>query len=379
MGNELLQERLDLLKGAVRFETPGRIPTSSNVWTWKILDSDKKAKIMEACLDLELMEEIVREFHERYRFDMYEDLGTRNMFCVSDPLGDPGYVVNDELGSINAPDLCLMEDDEYDEIIADPVMFGWTKVFPRKFGSFTYEQFRQAVKGFQRFGAYNVHIAKVFAEEYGVPRLKGSVHFSPVEDLFSWGLRGFKYFSRDMRRSADKVDAFIDANEPAMVAGARAALETKDPSAVFDVYTVMLAHSCMNAKQFDRFYYRSMKKLIDLTVEYNGMATFFCEDSFLRFKDFFQDVPKGYLDVTIEQDDLFQVREACPTIALTGGLPSTLLGTGTPEECVDFANSLVEGLGNGFILGQSKMISFRKDCTRENLLAVQEYALNQKL
>ncbi len=334
---------------------------------------------MEASLDLDLMEEIVREFHERYQFDMYEDLGTRNLFCVSDPLGDPGYVVNDETGIINAPDLCLLEDSEYDEIIADPVMFGWTKVFPRKFGDFTYEQFRRAVQGFIRFKTYSAHIAKVFAEEYGVPRLKGSVHISPLEDLFSWGLRGFKAFSRDMRRNPEKVDAYIDANEPAMLAGAKAALEKKDPTAVFDVYTVLLADSCMKPKQFERFYYRSLKKLLDLAVEYDGMVTFFCEASFLRFKDFFQDVPRGKLAVTIEQDDPFQVRKECPNIAIIGGMPATLLGTGTPEECVDYAKNLVDDLGNGFILGQSKMISFRNDCKRENLLAVQEFALNYSM
>ncbi len=376
MSNESLQKRIALLQNAVRFEKTERIPTSSNVWTWKILDSDTKAKIMEACLDLELMERIVREFHERYRFDMYEDLGTRNNFKACIPLGDPGYVVNDETGGINAPDLKLLEDDEYPEIIENPVKFGWEKVIPRKFREFTYEQFRQAIKGFMEFNAYTVHIAKVFAEDYGVPRLKGSVNIAPVEDLFSWGLRGFVAFSKDMRRNPENVDAYIDAFEPKMIAGAKAALEKKDPTAIFDVYTVMLAHSAMNMKQFDRFYYRSLKKYLDVTEEYDGLATFFCEASFIRFKDFFRDVRKGLLAVTIEQDDMFEVRNECPTIALIGGVPSTLLGTGTEEECVDYAKKLVNGLGEGFILGQSKMISFRSDCKRENLLAIQNYALN---
>lgn len=37
---------------------------------------------------------------------------------------------------------------------------------------------------------------------------------------------------------------------------------------------------------------------------------------------------------------------------------------------------LIDELGNGFIFSQNKMVSFRNDCTRENLLAVNEFIRN---
>ena len=372
-----LNERLTLLRNTVRGKETHRIPTSSNIWTWKILDSDLGLTIMKANEDLSLMEKAVREFHERYRFDTYEDLGTRNMFHISNPLGNPGYIINDETGTINAPDWKLMEDDEYDEIIANPVLFGWTKVLPRKFGSFNYDQYRRAVQGFLEYNAYSERISQVFVNEYGCPTEKNGLHMSPVEDLFSWGLRGFKAFSKDMRRQPEKIDAYIDANEPMVLGQAEDSLKNKNPNAIYDVYTVMLAHSCMNSKQFDRFYFRTLKKLLDLTLDHDGLWMLFCESSYLQIKDFFKDVPEGHLGVTLEQDDIFELRKECPNITITGGMSVELLGKSTPELCVDHAKRLIEEMGGKyFVLSQNKMISFRNDCRRENLLAVQDYALS---
>ncbi len=379
MSQEMLKERLDLFRNTVRGGETHRVPPSSNFWTWKVLDSDLNLTLMQANEDLSLMEKAVREFHERYHFDTYEDLGTRNMFHISNPLGNPGYVIDDEAGTINAPDWCLMEDDEYDEIIENPVMFGWTKIMPRKFKSFSYDQYRGAVQGFLEYNAYSENIQKIFIEEYGCPQEKNGLHMSPVEDLFSWGLRGFRAFSKDMRRQPDKIDAYIGANEPMLLGQVEASLTNKNPNAIYDVYSVMLAHSCMNAKQFERFYYITLKKILDMVEKYDGLYMLFCEASYLQIKDFFKDFPDGHLAVTIEQDDIMELRRECPNITITGGMPVELLGNGTPEQCVDYAKKLIDSLGGShFVLSQNKMMSFRNDCRRENLLAVQDYALNYR-
>lgn len=61
-------------------------------------------------------------------------------------------------------------------------------------------------------------------------------------------------------------------------------------------------------------------------------------------------------------------------MALFGGMPCTLLGKGTQEECVDYAKRLIDELGRdgGFILSQDKMVSFASDCKPENLKAVSQ-------
>jgi hypothetical protein len=93
----------------------------------------------------------------------------------------------------------------------------------------------------------------------------------------------------------------------------------------------------------------------------------------LRFAEFFQDIPKGRILYQLEQDDIFEVRKRLPNLAIVGGMPTELLGRGTKQECVDYAKKLIDTLGDGFVLSQNKMMSFRKDAVRENVLAVNEF------
>ena len=59
-----------------------------------------------------------------------------------------------------------------------------------------------------------------------------------------------------------------------------------------------------------------------------------------------------------------------------GGITSELMGGGTPDEVVALAQKLIDELGRegGFILTQDKMMSYRNDCTAENLHALCDFA-----
>jgi len=80
-------ERLQLFKDCIAMKKPKRIPLLSCFYTWKILDSDSGYKLSEAMANYDVMERVVCEFHERYQFDAYNELGTRNMVKPFDDLG----------------------------------------------------------------------------------------------------------------------------------------------------------------------------------------------------------------------------------------------------------------------------------------------------
>ena len=116
-----------------------------------------------------------------------------------------------------------------------------------------------------------------------------------------------------------------------------------------------------------------------LHIEHNQQIYLFAEASILHFAEYFEEVPKGVLMIHLEQDDIFEFRKRLPNIAVAGGMPAVLLGHGTKEECVDYAKKLIDELGDGFVLCQNKMIAYRSDCTRENLMAVCDFARNYTL
>ena len=105
----------------------------------------------------------------------------------------------------------------------------------------------------------------------------------------------------------------------------------------------------------------------------------YIEDAIARFADYFSDVPKGSAIMHLEMDDIFEMRKLLPGMPLAGGMTTDLLGRGTPQECVEWAKVLCNELGSGFIMSQNKMLSFRNDCRRENLLAVNDFVRGVEL
>ena len=77
----------------------------------------------------------------------------------------------------------------------------------------------------------------------------------------------------------------------------------------------------------------------------------------------------------LEQDDIFEARKQLPNICLAGGMLTELLGSGSKEQCTDYARKLIDEVGRdgGFILGQDKMLTFKGDCNPDNLKAVCDF------
>jgi hypothetical protein len=372
------EEKKKLFSDAIALKKTSRVPNLSNFYTWKILDSE--FTLREAMYDYEKMEKLVRDFHNRYNFDAYMDLGSRNPLRVTDALGGGHHEVDDEKESINYIDHVLMTPDEYPEMKQDLVKFYWTKAFARKYPETTLPKLKQAALELMAYGQFVQHMTDVFVQEYKCPTVfnYNAVALMPFETLHS-NLRGIKEISLDIRRHGKAIQELTDvmfATEtyPAI----SAALETDTSSYVCDTYTALLGYAILSYKQFEMFYWPHLKKIIDLVVKKNKTLFIFCESTMLRFVDFFKEIPSGHVVLHLEEDDIFEIRKLLPNVCVAGGMNSTTLGYGTVKECVDYAKHLIDDLGDGYIFTQNKMMSFRSDCKRENLIAVNDFVRNYK-
>ena len=381
---ELEKYRVQLFRDATLMERkPDRVPHLANFWTWQILDAGYT--FTEATHDYEIMEKVMRTFHERYGFDGYQETGIRNPQRVTETLGTSQYIFDDVRETITIKDFTLFEPDEYDLLIADPVKFIWETILPRKFELFNSEMpgelLRQCALEQQAFYNASFQRNRILAEEYGVPHLiapfNGFISLG-IEFLFT-GLRGIKGLATDMHRHPEKVqeachvlDAIIA--EP-VIQNYMNDKPGRHPDFCFDAILAILAHTIMNRKQWEIFYWPTLKRILDVIVSKDKTNYLFIEGSFKRFAEYLQDYPKGHICLLVEQDDIFEIRRLLPNCCVIGGMPSALLGNGTRQQCVDYARKLLDELGGsgGFILSQDKMISYRTDCRRENLLAVCEF------
>ncbi len=379
MNETLLKERLRIYDDAINCRKPSRVPTMSNAYTWKIFDSDTKAKLSVATSDWALMEKIVREHIERYHFDGHQCYGIRNNSNIGRILGDTQHVINDETGAVYALDRELMKPDEYHEFVEDIAMFHWTKFLPRKFGELTFGQMEDVVKATMDFGAYWQKITKIAVNEYGIPLTNQGYLLHPLEQIFT-AYRGIKAFSNDMRRIPEKMVEFTNAAESAFLNDFDATIAMPKDALICNTYTAFLVTSIMSQKQWEKFYYPTFKKMIEKLVKQNRSMYVFVEAEFMRYYEYFQNIPSGHLIVHVEKDDVFEIKKKLPNICVAGGMSVDLLGKATPQRCVDRAKKLVEELGgSGYVFSQDKMMSFPYDATRENMLAVQDFVLNYKL
>lgn len=367
-----LNERLDVLHACMRYEHTYRVPHFSNFFTWKILDSDLHPKLSAALADYGMLDRIQCEFQERYGFDVHYDLLARNLLKPSTVLGGRHHLVNDEAESINFFDHTLMEDTEYPAYKTDRWAVSW-KMFLRKYPGLAQGTMAEAIARFAENSAYKPFMVKKFAEEYGCPDCYGPTIQVPYERFHKY-YRGIRAGSMDLRRRKDELlDTFAAIQEEENLPAAAHAVQTDTSMCMSDTMVPMLAHTMMNQKQWETFYWPYMKQILDTLLAGKKTVMIYLENSLIRFKDYFSDYPKGFLTVVPELDPVTELRQALPNVTIIGGMTSDLLGRGTAEACVDEAKRLIAEMGDGFILGQNKMMSFRNDCRRENLTAVCEY------
>jgi hypothetical protein len=370
-----LAERRELFDNVYEFKHNKRVPIHSGIWTWKVLDAGYK--LSEAIYNYDLMEKIVDEFHERYQFDAYSDLGTRNPMKFSEALGNSFHYIDASDEAVLIDDFSLMERGEYGELAADSDAFYWTRALKRACKpGITLREFKAACLELETFQKFSRKMSEKLYSEYGAFRLSGLMIRLPFEDLFNT-LRGIKESAMDLRKCKSEMKETMDTlfyNERVPLIDS--AVKRPFPKAIAAIGTTFLGHSILSVKQFEELYWPYLKYMLDAAIANQQKMYIMCESTMIRFAEFFQDVPKGVLMILLEQDDIFEMRKRLPNVALAGGMKTSLLGYGTKEQCVDYAKTLIDTLGEGFVLSQDKMISYRNDVRRENLLAVNEFARN---
>ena len=378
MNNTKLQERIQTVRDAANFKKTDRIPTHSHYWTYEILDAGYTLR--EAIYDYDKMYKSFMGFQEKYDFDFYNCLGWRNPFRVVDAVDANVYDFSADGEMLSIKDYCVMEADEYPELIEDPKKFIWTKVMSRRcnglYGEDAYEKIVEAQKEHMIFNDYVARLQHDITEVHGVPRNSTTGLYDVPFDFICNQLRGLKNTCLDLRRRYDEV---LDAVKAMCeLNGMEGYLETcKQPvpdDAIFATVHVMLAHSILPTKKWADIYWPYFKRVIENCAEAGNQVMLFTEADMLRFADYFDEAPKGVLTLQPEVDDVFEVRKRLPNCAICGGMTAYLLGHGTKEECLDYGKKLIDELGKdgGFIMGQNKMMSYRNDATPENILAVQE-------
>ena len=383
---QLLKERKQLFQDAIRHDVkPKRVPILSHAFTWKAFDAGYNLK--EYFYDYEKRFDAVCQHHEKYEMDSCMELGTRNMFQVSDLIGGSPYIVDENQSYFNVVDEAMMDEDEYEVVFQDgSFKFRFERGIAAKHG-LTREQIvnriaeiaPQAKIELDLAAEYTRKINDQFINKFGVPSVMKAMGMNPPDNLSGHGYRGMAGFARDMRRQPDNVKRMLDMIHEQTWPMTQKILDTYNPegddTACVAMRMVSLSHTLLSKDQFGKYSWPYMKRFIDEIVKRNWTGILFLEGAVQHIIDYLKEIPEGHFGLLIEKEDPVKLKKQLPNATIIGGYPSNLLYAANEQQCIDAAKRIIDeaAYDGNYIFTTDAMLSYPEDGKGANMKAVVDF------
>jgi hypothetical protein len=208
-------------------------------------------------------------------------------------------------------------------------------------------------------------------EKLGFPIYNQAGASAPF-DVISDNLRGMRGAMLDMYRVPDKLLRTCDKLLPQIVESAVAGAKRSGNPRVF-----MALHrgsdGFMSLKQFETFYWPTLKKVILSLVDKGLTPCVFFEGDYTSRLEYLLELPKGKVLGHFDSTDIFKAKEVLNGhMCIRGNVPPSLLQTGTIQDVIDYCKKLIDVVGEdgGLIVSPRSSIDEVKP---ENLKAMIDF------
>jgi hypothetical protein len=313
--------------------------------------------------------------------------------------------------SIDAPGYQFVEGEymkleEYEDLLRDPSDF-WLRIYlPKIFGAF--EGFRflppltdiieiptgqlmalaqpQVLDSLQKMidagrdlQKRNEIMAKSmdFGAPHGFPSMMGVLNFAPF-DAIGDTLRGTKSIMMDMFRNGDKLLKAVDVMTDIII------YSILHNPMIYNAVTVTFplhkgADGWMSPKQYEKFYWPSLKKVMDALINEGLICVMFAEGSYNTRLEVVKDFPKGSVVWWFDQTDMALAKKVLgDKFTIQGNVPSSLMVTGSPADVKACCRKLIEtcGKGGGYIMAPGCLADNPKlENLQAMMAAIREYGV----
>jgi len=407
----LYKERVTRHKRAMMCEIPDRVPVQLPSANFPVYYAGYTMKMV--MNDYEAMERAWLKFME----DFYEDMDIFRGPGEVHPapameaidykqLKWPGHGLGDEVNSYQFVEEAIMEAAEYDALLKDPSDFSFRFLIPRVFGTlkplnnfpplntllflflavaYPFEDpnmraaFQSLIRAGEEIEKWRKHVRAVdqASREAGFPSSFGGLAIAPF-DVIADFLRGTKGVILDMYRCPDKLMEAVD-----RVTGITIdrIVSTLNATGGFNVSFPLHKgdDTFMSKKQFERFYWPSLKKVMDALIEEGISLRMVAEGRYNERLEYIKDFPKGWVTWQFDQTDMANAKRIVGnTCCIAGNVPASLIITGTAKEVKDRCRRLIEicALGGGYILaGGASATETKAENLRAFMEAAEEYGI----
>jgi hypothetical protein len=207
--------------------------------------------------------------------------------------------------------------------------------------------------------------------QLGFPMFSSAATFAPF-DVISDRLRGMRGSMLDMFRQPDK---YLEATEKLLPVMLDLSITTAKITGGTNVFIPLHrgADGFMSTKQFEIFYWPTLKGLLIGLIDAGLTPCPFFEGNYDSRLEYLLEIPKGKMLGYFDASDIFKVKEILGGhVCIMGNVPPSLLQTGTAEDVKDHCKKLIDVVGKdgGYIMAPRSSIDEVKP---ENLKAMIDF------
>lgn len=318
----------------------------------------------------------------------------------------PGHGMADDVNSYQYVEAEYMRADEYPAFIKDPSDFTFRVLVPRAIGSleplknlpplsslmgmpmtlaysFTRPEMRAALKSLIDAGEeaekWQKHLIAFSRDSVaaGFPGARGGIAAAPF-DVIADFLRGTNGVIMDMYRQPETLLEAIDMLTEQTI---ERTIARVNASGGFTVNFPLHKgdDTFMSDKQFEKFYWPSLKKVIDAFIAEGIMVSLFAEGRYNRRLDAIKEFPRGWVTWGFDQTDMAEAKRTVgKNCCIYGNVPSSVVLTGTAAQVKENCRKLIETCapGGGYILaGGASATEAKPENLRAFMQAAKEYGV----
>jgi hypothetical protein len=206
----------------------------------------------------------------------------------------------------------------------------------------------------------------------GFPSFSGGFTKAPF-DVIGDTLRGTREIMMDMYRRPDELIEACERITPFMIKAGVASCKATGHIMPF-IPLHKGADGFMSDKQFQTFYWPTLRKVIIGLIDAGLVPQLFAEGGYNQRLEVISDIPKGKAVWWFDATDIEEAKKTVGRVAcIAGNVPLSLLCTGSPDEVKAYCKALIDVAGSdgGFIFSTGAGMQGSK---AENVRAMIEFS-----
>jgi Uroporphyrinogen decarboxylase (URO-D) len=209
-------------------------------------------------------------------------------------------------------------------------------------------------------------------EALGFPPLNDGLALAPY-DVIADHLRGMRGTMMDLFKRPDELLEACEAVLGLLLANIGVAREGALNHVLVPLH--FGSEGFCSLKQFETFYWPTLKGLISGLIERGFTPMVMTEGDYTSRLEYLLELPKGKVFLHFDQTDMFRAKDVLGGHhCISGNVPASLLALGTPDDVRDVAKRLIDYCGRegGFIMASRTPVD---DARPENLRALVDFTM----